>query len=231
MKRASSEALEDDLCATCGHYHARGTTCDECGHVRRGEEDAGASASSGTEGPLMTTTMREPSPQEVARRTCPVEIFERFLLVGSFEHTASERDLALAGVRTVINAAPRCHPCCSGKYLSVVSLTPTEEGGERLDLRHACERLQSLHVRSERSDSMHPVRVLVYCMSGRSRAPSVAVAYVMFKLRMRLEDAKTFVASKYPRGHRGIMWKEGDLDALKEFERELAENPPDRLPE
>ena len=44
MKRASSEALEDDLCATCGHYHARGTTCDECGHVRRGEEDAGASA-------------------------------------------------------------------------------------------------------------------------------------------------------------------------------------------
>ena len=77
---------------------------------------------------------------------------------------------------------------------------------------------------------MHPVRVLVYCMSGRSRAPSVAVAYVMFKLRMRLEDAKTFVASKYPRGHRGIMWKEGDLDALKEFERELAENPPDRLP-
>lgn len=131
----------------------------------------------------------------------------------------------------MINAAPRCHPCCSGKYLSVVSLTPTEEGGERLDLRHACERLQSLHVRSERSDSMHPVRVLVYCMSGRSRAPSVAVAYVMFKLRMRLEDAKTFVASKYPRGHRGIMWKEGDLDALKEFERELAENPPDRLPE
>ncbi len=185
----------------------------------------------GTEGPMMMTTMREPSPQEVARRTCPVEIFERFLLVGSFEHTASERDLALAGVRTVINAAPRCHPCCSGKYLSVVSLTPTEEGGERLDLRHACERLQSLHVRSERSDSMHPVRVLVYCMSGRSRAPSVAVAYVMFKLRMRLEDAKTFVASKYPRGHRGIMWKEGDLDALKEFERELAENPPDRLPE
>ena len=77
MKRASSEALEDDLCATCGHYHARGTTCDECGHVRRGEEDAGASASSGTEGPMMTT-MREPSPQEVARRTCPVEIFERF---------------------------------------------------------------------------------------------------------------------------------------------------------
>lgn len=226
MKRTSSDALEDDLCATCAHYHARGTTCGECGHVRRGEEGAREDGDGG----FARGRAPELSPQDVARATCPVEIFERFLLVGSFEHTASERDLSLAGVRTVINAAPRCNPCCSGKYLSVVSLTPTEEGGERLDFRHACERLQALHVRSERSDSMHPVRVLVYCMSGRSRAPSVAVAYVMFKLRMRLEDAKTFVASKYPRGHRGIKWKEGDLDALVEFERELAENPPDRLP-
>ena len=100
-----------------------------------------------------------------------------------------------------------------------------------MDLRHACERLQSLHVRSERSDSMHPVRVLVYCMSGRSKAPSVAVAYVMFKMRMSLTAAKAFVEGRYPGGHRGMRLKREDEEALEAFERELAENPPDAMPE
>jgi hypothetical protein len=163
--------------------------------------------------------------------TTVVEVIDRFMLVGAFEHTSSERALLAAGVRTVINAVPSCTPCCSGKYLSVVTLNAREPPERGLDFRHACERLQALHARSARADESYPMRVLVYCMSGRSKAPSVAVAYVMFKMRMSLTAAKAFVEGRYPGGHRGMRLKREDEEALEAFERELAENPPDAMPE
>jgi hypothetical protein len=59
----------------------------------------------------------------------------------------------------------------------------------------------------------------------------VAVAYVMFKMRMSLTEAKAFVEGRYPRGHRGMRLKPEDEDALAAFEHELAQNPPDAMPE
>ena len=222
-KRASDDALEDDRCAACEHYHARGTTCSECGHVRALASDASAPSDAVDRGARGAGRARPQS-------TTVVEVIERFLLVGAFEHTSSERALLAAGVRTVINAVPSCTPCCSGKYLSVVTLNAREPPERGLDLRHACERLQALHARSARADESYPMRVLVYCMSGRSKAPSVAVAYVMFKMRMGLREAKAFVEGRYPGGHRGMRLKPEDEEALEAFERELAENPPDAMP-
>lgn len=219
-KRAASDALDDGRCAACEHYHDRGTTCAECGHVRAREE--------------RSEDARAARAESAARERTPVEVIDRFLLVGSFEHTSGERALLSAGVRTVINAAPACQPCCSGRWLSVVNLNAeSEDAGARLDLRHACERLQSLHERSRNAlevDKSQPVRVLVYCMTGRSRAPAVATAYVMFKMRLSLRDALAYVESRYPRGHQGMKLKEDDARALEQFERELATNPPNQVP-
>ena len=223
-KRASDEALADERCETCEHYHARGTTCAECGHVRARDAEASRDARG-------RATTRDGGARARAQSTTVVEVIERFMLVGAFEHTSSERALLAAGVRTVINAVPSCTPCCSGKYLSVVTLNAREPPERGLDFRHACERLQALHARSARAYEAHPMRVLVYCMSGRSKAPSVAVAYVMFKMRMSLTAAKAFVEGRYPGGHRGMRLKREDEEALEAFERELAENPPDAMPE
>jgi len=216
-KRAASDALDDSRCAVCEHYHDRGTTCAECGHVWIDGVGDGRAARAERE--------RE--------STAPVEVIDRFLLVGAFEHTSSERALLSAGVRTVINAAPSCKPCCSGRWLSVVTLNvESEDARASLDLRHACERLQSLHERSRHAlevDKSQPVRVLVYCMTGRSRAPAVATAYIMFKMRLSLRDALAYVESRYPRDHRGLKLKEEDVRALERFESELASNPPNQV--
>ena len=139
-KRASDEALADERCETCEHYHARGTTCAECGHVRARDAEASRDARG-------RATTRDGGARARAQSTTVVEVIERFMLVGAFEHTSSERALLAAGVRTVINAVPSCTPCCSGKYLSVVTLNAREPPERGLDFRHACERLQAMHAR------------------------------------------------------------------------------------
>ena len=233
MKRRSDEALSD-LCETCEHYHACGTTCEECGHVRGGESTTTTTTTNGGGGDGVGKTSGSGTHERAIERSMCVEVIERFLLIGAFEHTANERALVANGVRTVINAVPSCPPCCSGRHLSVITLSTVEQGEEsedggrgaskkRIDLRHCCERLKGLHVRSMQADETYPLRVLVYCMSGRSRAPSIAMAYMMYNSNMTLEQARTYIESRYPRGHAGVRLKDDDLETLGAFERELAE--------
>jgi dual specificity MAP kinase phosphatase len=94
-----------------------------------------------------------------------------------------------------------------------------------LDLGETVRKLEQLHVKAKRADEAGvPNRVLVYCMSGHSRAPSVAVAYLMYSERRKLEDAMRALERRYPRGHKGIKLKPSDLATLEEFERELYPN-------
>jgi dual specificity MAP kinase phosphatase len=157
--------------------------------------------------------------------TAMVEIIERFLVCGAFEHTCSERALVMLGVRTVMNAVPTCSPCCSGKHLAVMTLgTEDSTPDGNIDYHQCCGRLAALHAKSMKTDEAHPQRVLVYCMSGRSRAPSIAVAYMMFSRNLSLNDAIAYVKERYPAGHRGVTFKSEDLEALERFEGELRAN-------
>jgi dual specificity MAP kinase phosphatase len=98
---------------------------------------------------------------------------------------------------------------------------------EKLDLKQTVQKLEVLHERSHRADEAGvPNRVLVYCMSGTSRAPSVAVAYLMHSERRRLADAMSALARRYPRGHRGIVLKPNDYAHLEDFERQLFPETP-----
>jgi len=129
MKRRSDEALSD-LCETCEHYHACGTTCEECGHVRGGETTTTMTTNVG--GGVGMTGGNGMHSRANERPVC-VEVIERFLVIGAFEHTANERALVASGVRTVINAVPTCPPCCSGRYLSVITLSTVEQREESED--------------------------------------------------------------------------------------------------
>jgi dual specificity MAP kinase phosphatase len=237
MKRRA-EVLE--FCETCEHYHGPGSTCAECGHVRAGrasvddvhgsavddeeddeedeDEDEDEHIACGTSG-----AARGGSGAGVS--TAMVEIIERFLVCGAFEHTCSERALVMLGVRTVMNAVPTCSPCCSGKHLAVMTLgTEDSTPDGNIDYHQCCGRLAALHVKSMKTDEAHPQRVLVYCMSGRSRAPAIAVAYMMFSRKMSLKDAIGYVKDRYPAGHQGVKFKSEDLVALEKFDRELRAN-------
>ena len=73
-------------CRACGHDHAPGTTCDVCGHHRRVDED-------GDDVPRPRLGHDEPI----------IEVIDKFLCLGAFEHTSKEDVLLACGIRTVMN--------------------------------------------------------------------------------------------------------------------------------
>ena len=117
---------------------------------------------------------------------------------------------------------PTCSPCCSNRNINVFTAPADAKDPTKIDLAKTTQKLEVLHGVANRADQAGmPNRVLVYCMSGQSRAPSVAVAYLMRSERRRLDDAMSALARRYPRGHRGITLKPGDYEHLEAFEREL----------
>jgi len=102
MRRSLSESGSSPMCAACGHEHAPGTTCETCGHHRRPARDPGGlkggestSKDSGNGGPPIRNgpTRCEPI----------VEVIDKFLCIGAFEHTSRDEALLACGIRTVMN--------------------------------------------------------------------------------------------------------------------------------
>ena len=105
MRRSLSESSLSPMCRACGHEHAPGTTCDTCGHHRRpASRDPGVlggestSKDSGNGGIGRTRPTRcEPI----------VEVIDKFLCIGAFEHTSRDEALLACGIRTVMNVRLR----------------------------------------------------------------------------------------------------------------------------
>ena len=73
-------------CRACGHDHAPGTTCGVCGHHRRVDDDL-------DDLPRPRLGHDEPI----------IEVIDKFLCLGAFEHTSKEDVLLACGIRTVMN--------------------------------------------------------------------------------------------------------------------------------
>ena len=73
-------------CRACGHDHAPGTTCRVCGHHRRVDDDL-------DDLPRPRLGHDEPI----------IEVIDKFLCLGAFEHTSKEDVLLACGIRTVMN--------------------------------------------------------------------------------------------------------------------------------
>ena len=117
-------------------------------------------------------------------------------------------------------AVPSCSPCCSSRNIDVFTVPTCAEDGLKVDLLETVKKLDALHARSRRADEAGvPRRVLVYCMSGQSRAPSVAVAYLMYSERRGVEDAIKSLNRRYPRGHPGVRLKPADTESLRNSRR------------
>ena len=85
----------DDDCPSCGHAHAPGSTCHQCGHYRRCSESLEATTTT-------TTTTTALAGSDVDKEPI-VEVIDKFLCVGAFEHTSNIDVLIKCGIRTVVN--------------------------------------------------------------------------------------------------------------------------------
>lgn len=87
----------DDDCPSCGHAHAPGSTCHQCGHYRRCSESVERANGNGACGTTMDASGKEPI----------VEVIDKFLCIGAFEHTSNIDVLIKCGIRTVMNVRAR----------------------------------------------------------------------------------------------------------------------------
>jgi len=62
--------------------------------------------------------------------------------------------------------------------------------------------------------------VLIHCLVGISRSPSIAIAYLMFKDKLSYEEAAEMVKKKHPLMEPNV----GFVRQLKDFEKKLADD-------
>jgi len=108
MRRSHSESGSSPMCAACGHEHAPGTTCETCGHHRRPWATNATRGPGGLKGGESTSkdsgNKGGPPVRSGPTRCEPiVEVIDKFLCIGAFEHTSRDEALLACGIRTVMN--------------------------------------------------------------------------------------------------------------------------------
>ncbi|XP_061409163.1 dual specificity protein phosphatase 1-like [Lethenteron reissneri] len=141
----------------------------------------------------------------------PVEL-RPFLLLGSALHSSQHGALRTLGVTALLDVtgreAERAGPAAVMRYLSVpVADSPAADIA--VWFRSAIQFIESERRRGG--------RVLVFCQAGVSRSATICLAYLMWRSRMRLEEAFAFL-----KGRRSVVSPNlGFMGQLLQFEAQL----------
>ncbi|KAF6248776.1 protein-tyrosine phosphatase-like protein [Scenedesmus sp. NREL 46B-D3] len=133
----------------------------------------------------------------------PTTILSGFLYLGSYD-TASRQELLKAiGITHILNTVPTCPALYKNTFTyHTVELAPPEFD--------ECFNFLDDVQREEK-------KVLVYCMSGVTRSPTVVIAYLMKLRGWRLAESYKWVKDKRPQ----INISEGDTKRLQALEMQM----------
>lgn len=177
----------------------REEACDLCGHYHDYE---------GGE-PCSVCGHRLEAKQDVvhsAPRTAPSAILANWLYLGSFDVASRCEMLKMLGISHVLNTVPTSSNLYTTSFTyHTVSSTPPdfEECNKFLDTVQA-----------------EGHKVLVHCMTGASRSPSVVVAYLMHLRGWDLAAAARWVRDVHP----AIALTAGDEMRLKHYDKQRTAN-------
>ncbi|KAL0732988.1 hypothetical protein Bca4012_009198 [Brassica carinata] len=147
----------------------RENPCSLCGHYHKYEEGEVC----GICGHRMPDPSDVPAPQ-VHVSAFPSEILPEFLFLGSYDNASRSELLKTQGISRVLNTVPMCQNLYRNSFtyhgLSDEKVLQFDDAIKFLD---QCEKDKA--------------RVLVHCMSGKSRSPAVVVAYLMKQFYQQLE--------------------------------------------
>lgn len=133
----------------------------------------------------------------------PTAIIPAFLYLGSYD-TASRAELLKAmSITHILNTVPDCQPLYKNTFTyHTVSCAPPsfEECFAFID-----------------SAQQQGSKVLVYCMSGASRSPTIVIGYLMKLRGWRLAECYKWVKEKRP----NLNIKAGDTRRLMELEMQI----------
>ncbi|KAL1307893.1 hypothetical protein HN51_049787 [Arachis hypogaea] len=175
----------------------RENPCGVCGHYHKYEEGEVCSVC----GHRIPVGSEKSSVQVSA---FPSVILPEFLYLGSYDNASRSELLKTQGISRILNTVPSCQNLYKNSFtyhcLPDDKTLPFEEAIQFLE---QCEKDKA--------------RVLVHCMSGKSRSPAIVIAYLMKSKGWRLAQSYQWVKERRP----SVELTEVVFQQLQEFENKM----------
>ncbi|CAN1761035.1 Protein-tyrosine-phosphatase IBR5 [Linum perenne] len=134
----------------------------------------------------------------------PSEILPHFLYLGSYDNASRPELLKSQGITRILNAIPTCQNLYNNSFTyHCLQDNTTLQFDEAIQILEQCERDKA--------------RILVHCMSGKSRSPALVIAYLMKSKGWRLAQSYQWVKERRP----SIELAKGVHQQLQELEQKL----------
>ncbi|GMP53835.1 hypothetical protein CsSME_00019187 [Camellia sinensis var. sinensis] len=156
----------------------RENPCGVCGHYHKYEEGEVC----GICGHRMPAVSEKTSLQVSA---FPSEILPEFLYLGSYDNASRSELLKTQGISRVLNTVPSCQNLYKNSFTyHCLQDDKSLQFDDAIQFLEQCERDRA--------------RVLVHCMSGKSRSPGIVIAYLMKSKGWRLAQSYQWVKDRRP---------------------------------
>ncbi|KAG8094395.1 hypothetical protein GUJ93_ZPchr0012g19830 [Zizania palustris] len=183
----------ENPCGICGHYHKyeQGEVCGVCGHRPPASPAAGEQAAVGVQAPRPGSAF-------------PSEILKEFLFLGSYDNASRSELLKTMGISHILNTVPFCQNLYRNSFTyHCLQDEKNLQFDDAIQFLEQCERDKS--------------RVLVHCMSGKSRSPSFVIAFLMKTRGWRLAQCFQWVKERRPQ----VQLAEAAQQQLIDYEQKL----------
>uniref|UniRef100_A0A0E0A8P0 Tyrosine-protein phosphatase domain-containing protein n=1 Tax=Oryza glumipatula TaxID=40148 RepID=A0A0E0A8P0_9ORYZ len=187
----------ENPCGICGHYHKYelGEVCGVCGHrPPAAAASAGAQAAAGA---AQAAAPRQDS-------AFPSEILKDFLFLGSYDNASRSELLKTIGISHILNTVPLCQNLYRNSFTyHCLQDEKTLQFDDAIQFLEQCERDKA--------------RVLVHCMSGKSRSAAFVMAFLMKTRGWRLAQCFQWVKERRPQ----VQLADAAQRQLIEYEQKL----------
>ncbi|CAL5403387.1 unnamed protein product [Camellia sinensis] len=211
----------ENPCGVCGHYHKyeEGEVCGICGH-------------------RMPEVSEKTSLQVSA---FPSEILPEFLYLGSYDNASRSELLKTQGISRILNTVPSCqnlyknsftYHCLQddkslpfddaiqilvGIICNVDWVMPSSVGEQLSGWSFGYSKKERKGLGESKQCEKDRARVLVHCMSGKSRSPAIVIAYLMKSKGWRLAQGYQWVKERRP----SVELTQAVYQKLQEYEQKI----------
>ncbi|CAA3010529.1 protein-tyrosine-phosphatase IBR5-like [Olea europaea var. sylvestris] len=185
----------ENPCGVCGHYH-KYEEGEVCGIC-------GHRMPSGSDNSAASSTQVS---------AFPSEILPEFLYLGSYDNASRAELLKTQGVSRVLNTVPACQNLYKNSFTYHCL-----QDDQKLAFDDAIKFLEQCEI--------DRARVLVHCMSGKSRSPAIVMAYLMKSKGWKLAQSYQWVKERRP----SVELTQAVYQQLQEYEQKIFSSTENRV--